>query len=71
MDAWIAMGRKLDAKKLIPSLINCTQAGPTFKPLEAIRYLEHCVEALFNSEPSIHNFLLSLYVKHQPEKVAT
>ena len=31
--------------------------------------LEYCVEQLENKDPPVHNYLLSLYIKHQPEAV--
>ena len=37
--------------------------------MQAIRFLEHAITALNRREPAIHNFLISLYVKHQPEKL--
>nr|XP_039247799.1 vacuolar protein sorting-associated protein 18 homolog [Styela clava] len=70
VNAWISMGKNLSPKKLIPSLINCTQGALIDRPQEAIRYLEHCTGTLHCKEPAIHNYLLSLYVKQKPEAVA-
>lgn len=36
---------------------------------EAIRYLEFCVQALGVRDQAIHNYLLSLYAKLQPDKL--
>ena len=38
---------------------------------EAIRYLEVCVQKLDNHDQAIHNFLLSLYAKLQPDNLMT
>ncbi len=39
--------------------------------LQAIRYLEFVVGSphLRRRDPALHNFLISLYVKHRPEKL--
>ena len=36
---------------------------------ESIRYLEHAIFDLDSMDPPIHNYLISLYIKHQPECV--
>ena len=38
-----------------------------FQGNEAIRYLEFCVQVLSNQDQAIHNYLISLYAKLQPE----
>lgn len=38
---------------------------------EAIRYLEFCVQKLENKDLAIHNYLLSLYAKLQPDNLMT
>ncbi len=38
---------------------------------EAIRYLEFCVQMLNNTDQAIHNYLLSLYGKLQPDHLLT
>ena len=38
---------------------------------EAIRYLEFCVQKLDNKDLAIHNYLLSLYGRLQPENLMT
>ncbi|KAK7098433.1 vacuolar protein sorting-associated protein 18 homolog isoform X3 [Littorina saxatilis] len=70
VDAWIRQGRQLDPKRLIPALV---QYDPKSKDQgnEAILYLEMCVQKLDNHDPAIHNFLLSLYAKHQPDDLMT
>jgi hypothetical protein len=34
---------------------------------QAVRYLEACVKVFGNTDPAVHNYLLSLYVKDQSE----
>ena len=36
---------------------------------EAIRYLEFCVQCLSCEDQAIHNYLLSLYAKLQPDQL--
>ena len=53
-------------------LQNCTmnwQSGHREQWMEAVRYLEYCTTDLHCTDPAIHNYLLSLYVKYQPESV--
>ncbi len=40
-----------------------------FQELEAIRYLEFCIGSLSSRDPPIHNYLISLYIRHQKEKL--
>ncbi|MBN3326234.1 VPS18 protein, partial [Atractosteus spatula] len=67
VDAWIKMGKKLDAKQLIPALVNYSQIGSTEQINETIRYMEFCVYEVTVTEEAIHNYLLSLYAKYKPE----
>ncbi|CAK8677916.1 unnamed protein product [Clavelina lepadiformis] len=69
VDSWIDLKDRIDPKHLIPSLINCTQSGHREQWMEAVRYLEYCTTDLHCTDPAIHNYLLSLYVKYQPESV--
>ncbi len=66
VESVIQQGRQLRPLKLIPSLVVASRAD---QELEAIRYLEYCVNSLDNKDPPVHNYLLSLYIKHQEEKV--
>merc|ERR1719464_1082964 len=66
VDSLMSKGAILSPLKLIPSLLVNAR---TDQELEAIRYLEYCVEQLENKDPPVHNYLLSLYIKHQPEAV--
>lgn len=69
VEAWISMGKKLDAKKLIPALVNYSQIGSTQQINETIRYMEFCVYELAVTDEAIHNYLLSLYAKYRPESL--
>ncbi|XP_061467392.1 vacuolar protein sorting-associated protein 18 homolog isoform X1 [Rhineura floridana] len=69
VDAWIEMGNKLDAKNLIPALVNYSQSGSTQQINEAIRYMEFCVSELKETQQAIHNYLLSLYALCRPDSL--
>ncbi|XP_003224830.1 vacuolar protein sorting-associated protein 18 homolog [Anolis carolinensis] len=69
VDAWIEMGKKLDAKNLIPALVNYSQSGSTQQVNEAIRYMEFCVSELKETQQAIHNYLLSLYALCRPDSL--
>lgn len=69
VDAWIEMGKKLDAKNLIPALVNYSQNGNTQQVNEAIRYMEFCVTELKETQQAIHNYLLSLYASCRPDSL--
>ncbi|RZF33225.1 hypothetical protein LSTR_LSTR014030 [Laodelphax striatellus] len=56
--ALIEQGRHLNPSRLLPALIN-----------EIIRYLEFCVGQINCQEQAVHNYLLSLYVKHKPDRL--
>ncbi|XP_038059367.1 vacuolar protein sorting-associated protein 18 homolog [Patiria miniata] len=67
--AWIDLGKTLDPKKLIPALVQYDHSAQASQVNEAIRYLRFCTLNLFNTEQAIHNYLLSLYAKFQPEEL--
>ncbi|XP_078602605.1 vacuolar protein sorting-associated protein 18 homolog isoform X2 [Branchiostoma floridae x Branchiostoma japonicum] len=69
VDSWIAKGRKLDPQRLIPALVNYDHSHDSKASSEAIRYLEFCVHDLSVQDTAIHNYLLSLYAKLQPEQL--
>ncbi|KAK7491492.1 hypothetical protein BaRGS_00017321 [Batillaria attramentaria] len=71
VDAWIRQGKQLDPKKLIPALVQYDQNRSHVQGNDAIRYLEACVQKFDNRDPAIHNFLLSLYAKLQPDNLMT
>ena len=58
--------RSLNPLKVIPSLLVNARDD---QEMEAIRYLEYCVYKLDNKDPPVHNYLLSLFIKHSQEKV--
>ena len=66
VDSIIRQGSSLVPVKLIPSLVVSYRDD---QELEAIRYLEFCVKNMGSKERAIHNYLLSLYIKHQKENV--
>ncbi|XP_063229884.1 vacuolar protein sorting-associated protein 18 homolog isoform X2 [Bacillus rossius redtenbacheri] len=61
----ISQGRNLNPSKLLPALVTCdeNQAG------EAIRYLEFAIHSLNCQQQAVHNYLLSLYACHKPDKL--
>ncbi|XP_030762434.1 vacuolar protein sorting-associated protein 18 homolog isoform X2 [Sitophilus oryzae] len=62
----IEQGKKLVPLRLLPALVSC---NGELHALEAIRYLEFCITKLKNIDKAIHNFLVSLYAKHDPRKL--
>uniref|UniRef100_A0A914V2Z5 Vacuolar protein sorting-associated protein 18 homolog n=1 Tax=Plectus sambesii TaxID=2011161 RepID=A0A914V2Z5_9BILA len=66
VDAWIAQGPKLQPKRLLPALFRCVKEQ--VKVDAAIRFLEHCL-VKHEKDQAIHNFLISLYARHRPEKL--
>ena len=57
----------LEAKKLIPALLNYNKTIGTSVPLaenQAIRYLLFCVNYNNSKEPAVHNTLISLYASN-------
>ncbi|XP_023930234.1 vacuolar protein sorting-associated protein 18 homolog [Lingula anatina] len=69
VDVWIHLGRQLDPKKLIPALVQYDHEKRREQDNEAIRYLEFSITTLDNKDEAIHNYLLSLYAKLQPDKL--
>ncbi|ESO97284.1 hypothetical protein LOTGIDRAFT_214111 [Lottia gigantea] len=69
VNAWIKQGRQLDPKQLIPALVQYDQEKYKEQGNEAIRYLEYCVQQLDNKDTAIHNYLVSLYAKIQPDNL--
>lgn len=57
----------LDAKRLIPALLNYNKTAGSAVPLaqnQATRYLLFCINHAHSSEPAVHNTLISLYASH-------
>ncbi|ELU13053.1 hypothetical protein CAPTEDRAFT_223579 [Capitella teleta] len=69
VDAWIGKRDQLDPKKLIPALVQNERGGTEMQDNGAIRYLEFCVQTLGTQDQAIHNYLLALYAKLQPDKL--
>lgn len=66
VDSLIEQGLKLTPARLIPSLVVSTAKE---QELESIRYIEHCIQRLDHKGAALHNYLVALYIKHQPEKM--
>ena len=67
VDALIDLGPALQPPvRILPSLVVCAKED---QEKEAIRYLEFSINSLRRRDPPLHNFLISLYVKHQPDKI--
>ncbi|XP_075230673.1 vacuolar protein sorting-associated protein 18 dor isoform X2 [Lycorma delicatula] len=67
VNALIEQRRSLNPSRLLPALVAC-QADDNMVS-EIIRYLEFCIHSLNCQEQAIHNYLLSLYVRHKPDKL--
>ncbi|XP_039289671.1 vacuolar protein sorting-associated protein 18 homolog [Nilaparvata lugens] len=67
VSALIEQGRHLNPSKLLPALITTQTDQTTIN--EIIRYLEFCVGQINCQEQAVHNYLLSLYVKHKPDRL--
>ena len=64
--ALIEHGKNLSPLRLLPALVGCQEEHQT---KEVIQYLEYCTGKLKVTEKAIHNLLLSLYVKHDENKL--
>lgn len=64
--ALIDQGKKLHPLRLLPALVTCEGE---FHAKEVMKYLEFCIDKLKNTDKAIHNFLLSLYAKHDKDKL--
>lgn len=62
----IDQGRHLKPIKLLPAFVNCDEE---YQCIEVIKYLEFCIDRLKSQEKAIHNLLLSLYAKYNPQKL--
>ncbi len=56
----------LSPTKILPSLV---VSSTREQEMQSIRYLEFVINTARRKEPALHNFLISLYVKHQPDKI--
>ena len=66
VDLFIAEGRRLNPVCIVPCLAACRSPE---QEIQAMKYLEFSVNQLGSRAPATHNFLISLYIKHSPEKV--
>ncbi|GJQ72360.1 dor [Trypoxylus dichotomus] len=64
--ALIEEKRHLSPIKLLPAFVSCDQERQC---IHVIRYLEFCKDHLKTSEKAIHNLLLTLYAKYNPQKL--
>ena len=56
-------GNNLNPRKLIPALMRYDprKNPPGISEHQSIRYLQYAIDVLGNSDPTVHNFLISLY----------
>ncbi|XP_018319047.1 vacuolar protein sorting-associated protein 18 homolog isoform X2 [Agrilus planipennis] len=64
--ALIDKGAHLSPVKLLPALVSCDSEEHS---REIVKYLEFCVGKLKCSEKAIHNLLLTLFAKYDPQKL--
>lgn len=69
VDMWITQGKRLDPARLIPALVQYDKTKDKKHGYEAISYLEFCIYKLGNHEEAIHNYLLTLYARLEPDKL--
>ena len=67
VDTLIRAGRAVSPAKLLPAMLG-SQENPEVAR-QSVRYLEFAVTKLGSRDQSVHNLLLSLYIRHSPEKV--
>lgn len=64
--ALIEQKRYLMPVKLLPAFVSCNQEHQC---IQVVKYLEFCKDQLKTSEKAIHNLLLTLYAKYDPQKL--
>ncbi|XP_023332203.1 vacuolar protein sorting-associated protein 18 homolog [Eurytemora carolleeae] len=69
VDAFIKLDKRLDASKVLPSIMVTTESKDPKVICECIRFLEHSVNSVGCEDEALHNLLLSLYVSQQPHKI--
>jgi len=59
----LKVGSTLNARKLIPALMryDSRKNTPGVTEHQSIRYLQYAIDVLGNDDPTVHNFLISLY----------
>ena len=56
IDAWIACKPPLDARRLLPALMNACEASPASQLQNyALRFVEHCISQLQSTDTTLHN----------------
>ena len=56
IDAWIACKPPLDARRLLPALMNACEASPASQLQRyALRFVEHCISQLQSTDTTLHN----------------
>lgn len=56
IDAWIACKPPLDARRLLPALMNACEASPASQLQKyALRFVEHCISQLQSTDTTLHN----------------
>ena len=56
IDAWIACKPPLDARRLLPALMNACEASPASQLQHyALRFVEHCISQLQSTDTTLHN----------------
>ncbi|KAF4519225.1 hypothetical protein B566_EDAN015331 [Ephemera danica] len=69
VQALIEQGRCLAPSRLIPALIMSDQGENDAQASEVIRYLEFCIHKLGCQDQAIHNYILALYARLNPDKL--
>ena len=68
IDAWIACKPPLDARRLLPALMNACEATQDSQLQSyALRFVEHCISQLQSTDTTLHNLAVrQLYLEsHQ------
>ena len=56
IDAWVACKPPLDARRLLPALMNACEASPASQLQKyALRFVEHCISQLQSTDTTLHN----------------
>lgn len=70
VDAWIAQKRHLNPSRLIPAMVHYEYHNPDcYEKNEVVRYLEFCIRTLDVQDQAIHNYMVSMYARMQPDKL--
>lgn len=61
IDAWIACNPPLDARRLLPALMNACEASQD-RQLQsyALRFVEHCISQLQCTDTTLHNLAVGV-----------